>query len=162
MHSPGSFSSTNSLQDSLRSPSPSPSLSDSAAVASSRGSTVSSLVLRRPAIGVLPAKIELNQFESDSVVIGRGSGAQCYIFVQEHPSFLSRAHARAFFKNGQWLIRDLLSVNGTCINLSKLSPFDEVALKPGDHVYFVRFCVSYFFPPPPPSTHTHTNNLHTH
>ena len=96
------------------------------------------LSLKRPELGVLPSRIDLSE-ERPHMVLGRGVQAQCYIFVQEHPSFLSRAHAHILFKDNNWYIKDLLSINGTCVNLNKLHPFEEVLLRPGDHIYFVSF-----------------------
>jgi len=57
---------------------------------------------------------------------------------------LSRAHAHIIFRNGHWYLKDLLSINGTCLNLQKLNPFDEVLLKPHDHIYFGNPHQSFF------------------
>ncbi|MGW7555473.1 FHA domain-containing protein, partial [Streptomyces rimosus] len=47
---------------------------------------------------------------------------------------VSRSHAELRNANGAWLLRDLGSTNGTCVNGRRV--VGEVGVQPGDHVAF--------------------------
>jgi len=96
------------------------------------------LELRRPLnLGVVPQRITLPT-KNNSVVIGRGSKADVFLYAGEHPSFVSREHAKLELDEtiGKWRISDLESVNGMFYNSVKLTRDDRVALNNGDRVYF--------------------------
>lgn len=72
----------------------------------------------------------------DELLVGRHR--DCDVVVDE-PT-VSRRHARLSFRDGSWVLRDLESTNGTCVNGSpvvrcRLLPGDRVAL--GDAVLVV-------------------------
>lgn len=65
-----------------------------------------------------------------TVIIGRDSG--CDIAISK--GLLSRQHAKLSYANGQWVLEDLGSTNGTCINNRLLKRPEQV--KPGDVITF--------------------------
>jgi pSer/pThr/pTyr-binding forkhead associated (FHA) protein len=60
--------------------------------------------------------------------IGRAAG--CQITVDD--TYVSQIHARVFTRDGQWLVEDLGSTNGTWMNRQKVA--GPVILEPGDRV----------------------------
>jgi hypothetical protein len=71
------------------------------------------------------------------------SGGQAELLVGRDPSCdvvladaqVSRRHARLFFRDGSWVIRDLDSTNGTTVNGVRVG---RCALRPGDHLVLGR------------------------
>lgn len=47
---------------------------------------------------------------------------------------ISRKHAMLFEDNGAWYVDDLNSLNGTCVNGTKVVPGQAVRLKSGDEI----------------------------
>lgn len=60
--------------------------------------------------------------------IGRAAG--CQITVDD--TYVSQIHARVFARDGQWLVEDLGSTNGTWMNRQKVA--GPMVLKAGDRV----------------------------
>jgi hypothetical protein len=61
------------------------------------------------------------------LLIGRGYGCDVVLTV---PS-VSRQHARVIFRDGNWILRDLGSTNGTTVNGAQVG---RCVLRPGDHL----------------------------
>lgn len=74
---------------------------------------------------VAPVRISL---PVQTITLGRAS--DCTIPIRD--KFLSRRHAEISFSDGQWLVRDCGSVNGTIVNGTKLVA--PAALRPGDRI----------------------------
>jgi pSer/pThr/pTyr-binding forkhead associated (FHA) protein len=64
----------------------------------------------------------------DELTIGRAAG--CHITLDD--TFVSQIHTRVFQREGQFLVEDLGSTNGTYLNRRKVS--GPMALRPGDRV----------------------------
>ncbi len=62
------------------------------------------------------------------ITLGRAS--DCTIPIRDR--FLSRHHAEVLFSEGEWVVRDCGSVNGTLLNGSRLT--EPTPLKPGDRI----------------------------
>jgi predicted component of type VI protein secretion system len=71
------------------------------------------------------------------VSIGRDAKNQASL----HAQGVSRYHARVFAKNGDWLVEDVGSTNGTRVNNSKLE--ETQTLKHGDTIAFGRACYKF-------------------
>src|SRR5512140_187648 len=67
-------------------------------------------------------------FPAGTITLGRAS--DCTIPIRDR--FLSRHHAEVIYADGQWLVRDCGSVNGTLLNGSRLAA--PTPLKPGDRI----------------------------
>ncbi len=67
-------------------------------------------------------------FPTETITLGRAS--DCTIPIRDR--FLSRHHAEVVRLEGQWIVRDCGSVNGTLLNGSRLSA--PTPLKPGDRI----------------------------
>jgi len=65
----------------------------------------------------------------DRLVIGREDDVDFGF----HDKKLSREHAELIHRNGDWLLRDMESRNGTSLNGQRLGK-DAVALRPGDRI----------------------------
>ncbi len=65
-----------------------------------------------------------------TVTLGRDDGTD----IQLNDEFSSRRHAQIEFKNGQTVIRDLGSSNGTFVNGKQLKVGTDLALVPGDKI----------------------------
>lgn len=84
------------------------------------------------------ARISLGGEDGEEVItVGRGEENQ----VSLHAQGVSRNHARVFQKNGQWMVEDLGSTNGTRINNSKIA--EKQSLSDGDTVAFGRACYKF-------------------
>jgi serine phosphatase RsbU (regulator of sigma subunit)/pSer/pThr/pTyr-binding forkhead associated (FHA) protein len=70
-------------------------------------------------------------FESSPITIGRA--VECEIVVRDR--FLSRRHAELLFDDGEWLLRDCGSVNGTVLNGTRIGP-KALPLQIGDRITF--------------------------
>jgi pSer/pThr/pTyr-binding forkhead associated (FHA) protein len=78
---------------------------------------------------VEPAALQGRAFAvKDQLTIGRS--AQCQIAVDD--TFVSQMHARVFPHEGQFVVEDLGSTNGTYLNRSKLS--GAMVLQRGDRI----------------------------
>ncbi len=66
------------------------------------------------------------------MTIGRQAGT--YLLI-DHPS-ISRRHAEMAYVNGQYVLRDLGSSNGTFVNDTRLDPANAHILKSGDSIRF--------------------------
>ncbi len=64
----------------------------------------------------------------DEVSIGRAAG--CQITLDD--TYASQIHARVFLRDGQWLVEDLGSTNGTWLNRQKVS--GPMVLQRGDRL----------------------------
>ncbi|KEF03453.1 MULTISPECIES: DUF1707 and FHA domain-containing protein [Streptomyces] len=64
------------------------------------------------------------------LLIGRAPGSG----LRLNHDTVSRSHAELRNANGAWLLRDLGSTNGTCVNGRRV--VGEVGVQPGDHVAF--------------------------
>ena len=65
---------------------------------------------------------------SDELTLGRAAGCQ----VTLDDSFVSQIHARVFTRDGQFLVEDLGSTNGTYLNRKRVS--GPMVLHRGDHL----------------------------
>lgn len=65
---------------------------------------------------------------SDELTIGRAPG--CAVTIDD--SYVSQLHARVFVVDGQFLVEDLGSTNGTYLNQQKVGP--PVVMRPGDRL----------------------------
>ncbi len=85
--------------------------------------------------------------QKDVTVIGRQVGVQ---LLADEPS-VSRRHAEIRYVNGEYLLRDLNSSNGTFVNEERVEPATPVSLKPHDQLRFGDFVKLQFlvrqFPP---------------
>ncbi|HEX7829102.1 MAG TPA: SpoIIE family protein phosphatase, partial [Thermoanaerobaculia bacterium] len=72
-----------------------------------------------------PMKVDLR---GPTITLGRAS--ECTLPIRDR--YLSRRHAEILFADGQWLVRDCGSVNGTSLNGSKLSM--TMPLRTGDRI----------------------------
>jgi pSer/pThr/pTyr-binding forkhead associated (FHA) protein len=70
--------------------------------------------------------------QTQVMTVGRQTGV--YLLI-DHGS-ISRRHAEISYANGQYLVRDLGSTNGTFVNDVRLQPGSVQALKPNDVVRF--------------------------
>jgi FHA domain len=61
------------------------------------------------------------------LLVGRHHG--CDVMLEE-PT-VSRRHARLVFRDGEWVLQDLESTNGTLLNGARVG---RCALRPGDHL----------------------------
>ena len=78
---------------------------------------------------VEPAELAGHTFDlSTELTIGRAAGCQ----VTLDDNFASQMHARVFQREGQVLVEDLGSTNGTYLNRQKVT--GPVALRPGDEL----------------------------
>ena len=73
------------------------------------------------------APIKVN---ADGPLITLGRATDCSVPIKDR--YLSRRHAEIVLAEGQWLVRDCGSVNGTMLNGSRLMV--PVPLKPGDRI----------------------------
>ena len=62
------------------------------------------------------------------ILIGRSS--RCQLVLADET--VSRRHAELFLEGGRWLLRDLGSANGTCVNGRRVV---EAEVRPGDVVH---------------------------
>jgi len=98
----------------------------------------------------------LHQRISDTVTIGRGSGAGAPdidltpYFAAENG--VSRRHAIILVRRRFLTVRDLNSTNGTCINGLRLMPQQDVPLEHGDHLRFGRLRAMVAFALVPPNS----------
>ncbi|HEY9339287.1 MAG TPA: FHA domain-containing protein, partial [Kribbella sp.] len=76
---------------------------------------------------------------SPTVRIGRGPGATLRLPDES----VSRAHAELRYVHDGWLLRDLGSMNGTCVNDLRITT--TVRVRPGDRVAFgaVQFTLTW-------------------
>jgi hypothetical protein len=88
------------------------------------------------ALGVLPVRYA----PSDEVLLALDwTGARNELLVGRHhacdvvlsETSVSRQHARLVFRDGNWVLQDLESTNGTIVNGVRVG---RCALRPGDHV----------------------------
>jgi hypothetical protein len=95
-----------------------------AAPPAKRAVTVGSrLVVREPASHAGMA-FEL----ADEITVGRAAG--CHVTLDD--TYVSQIHARVFRRDGQVLVEDLGSTNGTYLNRSRVSA--PMVVHPGDHL----------------------------
>ncbi|TCC25474.1 DUF1707 and FHA domain-containing protein [Kribbella speibonae] len=87
------------------------------------------VVGRQPAAVPLPA-LALPAPGSPTVRIGRGPGATLRLPDES----VSRHHAELRHVDDQWMLRDLGSMNGTCVNDLRITT--TVRVRPGDRVSF--------------------------
>jgi len=69
-----------------------------------------------------------SSLDVESIVLGRA--ADCTIPIKDR--YLSRRHAEMAFANGEWVLRDHGSANGTFVNGVRVT--DPVKLNPGDRI----------------------------
>ena len=62
----------------------------------------------------------------EQLVIGKA--CECDVTILED-NFVSRCHARLFRSNGELLVQDLNSSNGTCLRIRR-----PIAVEPGDEI----------------------------
>jgi pSer/pThr/pTyr-binding forkhead associated (FHA) protein len=67
--------------------------------------------------------------DTDELFVGRHHS--CDILLES--PLVSRRHARLVFRDGSWIIQDLESTNGTCVNGARVG---RCKLRPGDEVAF--------------------------
>lgn len=80
----------------------------------------------------LPPLLETQLSQTKIVTVGRQPGI--YLLI-DHPS-VSRRHAEISYANGQYILRDLGSTNGTYINGVQLEAESVYILKPNDEIRF--------------------------
>jgi FHA domain len=99
----------------------------------------------RPRIAWLLSRLRVLAGSRSSEILALDwTGAQEELVIGRHhdcdvvlPSLnVSRLHARLYFRDGRWILRDLESTNGTCVNgasvgRSELRPGDEITI--GSH-----------------------------
>ena len=95
-------------------------------------------LVRRTDAATLPA-LALPAPGSPTVRIGRGPGATLRLPDES----VSRAHAELRYVHDGWLLRDLGSMNGTCVNDLRITT--TVRVRPGDRVAFgaVQFTLTW-------------------
>ena len=83
-----------------------------------------------PQLRVLaPPELAGRSYEvADELTIGRAAG--CHVTLDD--TFVSQLHARVFRREGQVLVEDLGSTNGTYLNLHKVT--GPMAMRPGDEL----------------------------
>lgn len=84
---------------------------------------VPSLVVREP-----PEQAGRTYPVADELSVGRAAG--CQITVDD--TFVSQLHARIYRRDGQLLVEDLGSTNGTYLNRTKV--VGTMVMHPGDHL----------------------------
>lgn len=72
---------------------------------------------------------------TDSATIGRSDCPELSSFPT-----ISRRHAEITFSNGEWLIKDIGSTNGTFINGVKIAANEPCPLKDGDKLQISKSC----------------------
>jgi FHA domain-containing protein len=77
-------------------------------------------------LAVLLLALDWDGGKSD-LVLGRSRGCDVVLSIEA----VSRRHAQLFFRDGNWVIRDLGSTNGTRVNGVRVS---RCRLRPGDRV----------------------------
>src|SRR5207248_5970461 len=82
----------------------------------------------------LPASSLKETTLSQTKVMTIGRQAGTYLLI-DHPS-VSRRHAEIAYANGQYVLRDLGSSNGTLVNDTRLTPDSAHILKSGDSIRF--------------------------
>ncbi|GAA1127172.1 DUF1707 and FHA domain-containing protein [Kribbella jejuensis] len=95
------------------------------------------LVRRVPVVP--PTALALPAPGSPTVRIGRGPGATLRLGDET----VSRCHAELRYVDDGWMLRDLGSMNGTCVNDQRITT--TVQVRPGDRVSFgaVTFTLTY-------------------
>jgi pSer/pThr/pTyr-binding forkhead associated (FHA) protein len=85
---------------------------------------------RRPQLRIVePEELSGRLFDLDEeLTIGRAAG--CQITLDD--TFVSQLHARVFRREGQFLVEDLGSTNGTYLNRQKVT--GPMVLRPGDEL----------------------------
>jgi pSer/pThr/pTyr-binding forkhead associated (FHA) protein len=85
---------------------------------------------RRPLIRILePDELRGREFDlGEELTVGRAAG--CQITLDD--TFVSQLHARVFRREGQFLVEDLGSTNGTYLNRQKVT--GPMVLRPGDEL----------------------------
>lgn len=81
------------------------------------------LTLLQP--NLAPAKVEVT-----GPTISLGRAVECTVPIKDR--YLSRRHAEIVFHGGEWVVRDLGSVNGTLLNGTRIVL--PVPLRPGDRI----------------------------
>jgi hypothetical protein len=99
-------------------------------------------LVRRTAAAPLPA-LALPAPGSPTVRIGRGPGAT----LRLPDDSVSRHHAELRYVDDGWMLRDLGSMNGTCVNDLRITT--TVRVRPGDRVAFgaVQFTLTWMDQP---------------
>jgi hypothetical protein len=99
-------------------------------------------LVRRTAAAPLPALV-LPAPGSPTVRIGRGPGAT----LRLPDDSVSRFHAELRYVGDVWMLRDLGSMNGTCVNDLRITT--TVRVRPGDRVAFgaVQFTLTWMDQP---------------
>jgi len=54
---------------------------------------------------------------------------------------VSRLHAKIFFANSSFYLKDMASMNGTWLNGLRLAPYQAVPIKPGDEIRLGSFVI---------------------
>lgn len=67
--------------------------------------------------------------DKSEYIIGKGLGCDGVLNLN---SEISKEHCRLLWRDGQYTVRDLGSLNGTCLNEHRLSADDEEPVFPGD------------------------------
>jgi pSer/pThr/pTyr-binding forkhead associated (FHA) protein len=93
-------------------------------------SSLPRLTLVRRTATASPPALALPAPGSPTVRIGRGPGAT----LRLPDDSVSRAHAELRHVDDGWLLRDLGSMNGTCVNNLRITT--TVRVRPGDRVAF--------------------------
>lgn len=57
---------------------------------------------------------------------------------------VSGRHARIFFQDSEWFVRDVGSTNGTYLNSMKIEPNKNTEIRDGDLLHFSRACEAIF------------------
>ncbi len=79
---------------------------------------------------VLQPNLAPMKVDVQAALITLGRATDCTVPIKDR--YLSRKHAEIVFDEGEWLLRDCGSVNGTLLNGTKLSK--PVVLRPGDRI----------------------------
>jgi len=97
------------------------------------------LALVRPVPAMPPPALALPAPGSPTVRVGRGPGAT----LRLGDVTVSRFHAELRYVEDGWMLRDLGSMNGTCVNDRRITT--TVRVRPGDRVSFgaVTFTLTY-------------------
>jgi NADPH-dependent 2,4-dienoyl-CoA reductase/sulfur reductase-like enzyme/pSer/pThr/pTyr-binding forkhead associated (FHA) protein len=85
---------------------------------------------------------EMRLSQTRVMTVGRQSGI--YLLI-DHGT-VSRRHAEISYANGQYVLRDLGSSNGTFINDKRLEPGSVHILKQGDRILFGKVAYTFQFP----------------